>query len=1130
MQPEFDRGRKRQQGMARARLLLKKHLHLLPGHPEQSADGRLAWRSFPWRRTLPAQQATIDATDIQQMEAALTRLRHRFPRALPEIVEDVDEWLARMECLLGEFKDCVHGGRSLSVVESRLREAAPRRWLAEFERLRKRHAGLRSLLDAIWFLELTGTDLPAGDLLGWLGDNELPLTKLLACDGLSPRERLDSALALCALRENMNADLVAALVDCLADKHTGDLSVLSPFGHVRALSKQLRAGVSQPFEIPPPPADGSTVRTQLLLLLREILELRLDDRNEVVALLAQLISREAVDHLAEWGTRVATTVRQFVGALNSIGNQPRMSRVIREEWLAAQADIEEGETVSLLLRDFRRAVSFLPIVARDRKAARAWAGFLSHFPADDWRVRLNLFSSIADPQHNLTHPHRPRRLEFLLNEHQRLFARIGVPPALLRQWRVNRLGAFRPAGDWLSELEAEELTRPQYKRALELLERATKLRPRIGKELLGSIIEFAATTFAISAAVEVIAELAADDDEYYFRWNIEAAVSLSDGSDTANILRTLSRDYRIREVVECLPVGAFDGGLRRLIAQLVLMGDRAQLTRLSTAIRLLRQVGETPPAVSIECEDAAWIDCYPTELRDPLRRLNACCPGAERAAMKILETDFPDNLRLEREATSLEAKLSDDALDSPQVDALTKRLSRLRERLTAPASASARRLHNLAVKLEQRTTREFLATYLRQCDDVVRWTVGEKYNAAELPAELWMPPTGELLYSVLALDGRIRDLGVQLLVAHFGAQSLPFDEHPANAGFRRSMAKLNVDLKSWLSDDFFATSETAGGELYRIAFTREPIDYLLMGRHFGTCLSPDDFNFFSTVANAVDVNKQVAYGKTASGRVIGRCLFALNDRGELQTYHRYSHNPNDDFSKAIDSFAARLADAMGTRLAYSGRVSKLVAGDWYDDGAIAYPADIDLHSNSSPVREALRSTAPDETIEAVRQASGCDDLLPILDALLRSEEFAQRTELAAPFVEYFGARNSLSFKERLSLAIAAERADLIDDVLGLLSPYKPSSLPRLIRGFACRECDLFHEFHQLDTITKVLIHVSPTIALRTIRATRMPHVRRDVDERSSVRIAALVDVHRALGRHKLVEQLTARGREARRHG
>ena len=102
MQPEDGRS-KLQKGVSRARILLKKNLGWLPGFPFAAEPGSIRWWSLP-PEAKAGEVVTLDRPQLRHMEMTLTKLRHRFPNALPKLVEDVDDWFGRMDFLLAMLK------------------------------------------------------------------------------------------------------------------------------------------------------------------------------------------------------------------------------------------------------------------------------------------------------------------------------------------------------------------------------------------------------------------------------------------------------------------------------------------------------------------------------------------------------------------------------------------------------------------------------------------------------------------------------------------------------------------------------------------------------------------------------------------------------------------------------------------------------------------------------------------------------------------------------------------------------------------------------------------------------------------------------------------------------------------
>ena len=336
---------------------------------------------------------------------------------------------------------------------------------------------------------------------------------------------------------------------------------------------------------------------------------------------------------------------------------------------------------------------------------------------------------------------------------------------------------------------------------------------------------------------------------------------------------------------------------------------------------------------------------------------------------------------------------------------------------------------------------------------------------------------------------------MRLLLHRFGDAACDFSAEPKNVEFRQQLEAKGITLAPWLSDSFELLATTGGGEPYRVAFTRDIVDYLMMGLHFDTCLSPGSCNFFSTIANAVDINKQVVYGKTNSGRVIGRCLFTLTDQGTILTYYRYTHDPADAFDAAVEQFAERLAQAMNTRLASSGKVPTLVAHDWYDDGAVRRESMLDLQSADGVVRQLLRRTEPDVVIDELNRVLGADDAVrSVLSSLLFVDEFTRRPAIVAPFVNAYGFDAGVAFKERFRLAILARGAGLHESARAIVLALRPNTLPARLKRDHCTGCCAFHGIGSYQEVFDVLTDHSPTLALRAVRATRPGKLTQDTDE------------------------------------
>jgi hypothetical protein len=159
-----------------------------------------------------------------------------------------------------------------------------------------------------------------------------------------------------------------------------------------------------------------------------------------------------------------------------------------------------------------------------------------------------------------------------------------------------------------------------------------------------------------------------------------------------------------------------------------------------------------------------------------------------------------------------------------------------------------------------------------------------------------------------------------------------------------------------------------------LALARDPVDVMLMGEPFLTCLSPGDFNFFSAITNAADINKRVLFLWSDEGRVLGRCLLALTEEGWILTFHRYSHSKAIGFEKLVDRHVRELARAMGTGVTSGGKVPTLVARKWYDDGPHGLAGASAFLIDGSAFRSSLLDLPGERLVETVLAELGSNAL------------------------------------------------------------------------------------------------------------------------------------------------------------
>lgn len=354
--------------------------------------------------------------------------------------------------------------------------------------------------------------------------------------------------------------------------------------------------------------------------------------------------------------------------------------------------------------------------------------------------------------------------------------------------------------------------------------------------------------------------------------------------------------------------------------------------------------GAGPRAEGAGSTHPAWLARYPEPLRPALQRLASVDAEAEATAQRRVSAVIADPDELHLEISALRAR-------APLAPRLAARLANLEARLASPPVPSPSRLARLADKLAQAAASIGLARLEALTHAEATARVLRAFGLEAWPAS-W-PSDRKTVYAVQSLQGLDapdRQLAARLLHARTGPAPWDLRDEPANRRFLDDLRRRGLDVSPWLDD---APSVVQVGGALELSLCSDPLQVFQMGAHFETCLSPGGINFFSVVANAADVNKRVLYARRA-GRVVGRCLLALTDDARLLVFHPYCHEAID-FAEVVHTFTRALAERMGTAVAASGSVRRLLSNDWYDDGAH------DLVGRFSALRDAAQ--LPIDTIE-----------------------------------------------------------------------------------------------------------------------------------------------------------------------
>jgi hypothetical protein len=199
----------------------------------------------------------------------------------------------------------------------------------------------------------------------------------------------------------------------------------------------------------------------------------------------------------------------------------------------------------------------------------------------------------------------------------------------------------------------------------------------------------------------------------------------------------------------------------------------------------------------------------------------------------------------------------------------------------------------------------------------------------KVPRDAMQPGMRECL-QLLSSDNRNWHLFVELLRDVLRGRAL--EDRSANREWlsRAERAGLNVD--AWVRG--LRATVDVGGETIDFASERDPFELMKMGSYFDTCLSVegDDRLAATVVVNALDVNKQVIYGRRPDGAVVARKLIGATASGELAGYNTYVWHNKEQIAAALAGLVADFARSCGLLLSDTATPEVLHEGYWYDDG------------------------------------------------------------------------------------------------------------------------------------------------------------------------------------------------------
>lgn len=406
-----------------------------------------------------------------------------------------------------------------------------------------------------------------------------------------------------------------------------------------------------------------------------------------------------------------------------------------------------------------------------------------------------------------------------------------------------------------------------------------------------------------------------------------------------------------------------------------------------------------------------------------------------------------------------------------------------------------------------------LVVWEEDINAALRTALSTKIGIADLPD--WLMTSRQLwtIFNILQLPPAFRKLGFRLLRIRCDPPPWSLIDDPANRQFITLMEQRGVYMEPWLDPPAPRQFTGSNGRVVNLQFETDPLEIFQMGSYFNTCLSPGAFNFFSVFANAADINKHVIYARNERKQVVGRCLLALTEDGNLLTFEPYCHDPKLGFAKIVAQVVTELATRMGVPVHIQGHVPALVAPSWYDDGPRDVTGRFEFLHPESDFRKEIPSMKPEEFVKDLERLFSPLSLNALsLTLILGLPELAENPTLILPLLPYLKMEKTLPDDVMLQAIKLAHQAGEERFVRKAVKTWVPGYLQRNLRH-ANR--------YWFDTEMVVMMaELDPSAALRFLRSSRPRGVRGD-EEEAGWRREALAIAHENLARYALAEKLRA---------
>ena len=1103
-------------------MVLQERLSWCRGFPERDDSGAARWRLASAAAEPSA--LVVDRERIRRSVGALQTLWRDHRAVLSALVGDSVSWRRRVERLLEVLKPLAHDGRDPGGAIDALAAVGPPRLIGLATKLIATNPGIQPFVDAVLWTHFLAPDRAVAMLR--LAARAAP--GILQC--LASRGRSSVPILVGFLDAAADADAAGALrlFEVLADRRVFEVAV---DGHgARQIDAMVQAIQSaQPFRAAlPDERTGAALGDAVLRAFAALPGWPPPHRKRLLRLLVPLVSPALVEQWsAFWRTFAKVELNHRQRVVRGLGKRgaARDLAILRKRGVAAVPLELHRDSFSLLLE----AMAALPLERVDEFRhllaevdARSKDPLLALATAQFWFAQLGGRSGRALAPHF-------RSLRTLIASS--VHVRKALLPASVRAAGGIRSYTYRsPFVEVIAEEPVGSTECLRAARTFHLVSEAlagSKAAKRMDEwRSVSAIFRLTEGMGESAAAARAFCLWIESRDKRLNGWIAEstmlfaARASAGDAERFPTVLAGVLESGIGRLDHDVLHRLQSHAEITRLIGAVLRAGEGRRALRLAAWAAVVlgarRATGLETRGGLRKIGSEAWMAVYPKALSPALRRLAGAVADPADVARRLLGQDIADPAAIEREIVALESRLRSSA--GRDVAALKRRLANLKQRRRAPRLPTPARLERLAAKVDARAA---VGEIDRQ-EAALAETVA-RLLASSLPGVDWEVLKSDaarmtLIAHVVGLPGEIRKLGLRILARAFGPGPRHLRDDPRNRAFLERLRKRGVEPRPWVEGIGERIIDLPDGGRITLAFESDPLEVMRMGEPFRTCLTPGDFNFFSAVVNAADVNKRVLFARQPDGVVVGRCLFGLTDEGDVVTFNAYAHAGDWGFERLAAEAAAEVAQRMGTRVVPSGKVSPLLAGDWYDDGARDLSRRFEKLARGSAFLAELAKGTVAAGLERLVKSFGPEPLDPtVWELLLADPAFAKNRDWADAALARISDFEGLSEPAFVRLAGALATAG------GAWSTH-PAALARL-RRLVYEGLESGFSFHAFDVaedwIGAVIESGEAQLVLAHLRSTRRRSVRAFEQETDRHRRFAAALAHEAMHRPEAARRLLA---------